>query len=80
MKTPKTTLKNTKEKMWESPRQLIALCVEIMYFGTTYKSNEVEVKFDRANMLYKYITFFFGLIIGGAFKPPISNPSHNYEQ
>lgn len=48
-------------------RQLIALCVEIMYFGTTYKSN--EVKFDRANMLYKYITFFLGLISGGQSSP-----------
>jgi hypothetical protein len=62
---------------------LIALCDEIMNFGMTYKSN--EVKFDRANMLYKYKHFFFGLISGrgggeGAIKPPISNPSHDYEQ
>ncbi len=49
-------------------RQLIALCVEIMYFDTTYKSN--EVKFDRANMLYKYITFFFGAHKWGGHSSP----------
>jgi hypothetical protein len=78
MKIPKTTLKKYKGENAGGTRQLIALCVEIMYFGTTYKSN--EVKFDRANMLYKYITFFFGAHKWGAIKPPISNPSHDYEQ
>ncbi len=67
MKIPKTIYKNTKEKMSNAPLELIALCDEIMYFGTTYKS--YEVKFDRANMLYKYITFIFELISEGQSSP-----------